>query len=303
MTEPLRHAPCNLCGADDPRVLHHASSPLPDEEGRAYHPSVDDYATHDRIVQCRRCGLVYADPVAEEAFILEQYRQVVDRLYVAEAHARAINFRRSVRTIQRFCPTGRVLDVGCAAGIFLHEAQETGWEVAGLDMSEWFVQYARDTYGLSLQRHPLLAAPFAPGGFDAVALMDVLEHLSQPKENLRRARELLRPGGLLYLTTPDYDSVVARLFRERWWCIRKAHIFYFSRRTLRRMLAEAGFEVLQVSTYGRTFSLGYWLGRIAHFNRPLFGFLFGLVRGLGLARLPVPVNLGDQMEVVARSRA
>lgn len=292
---------CNLCGADDARVVHEASVVRPGGmEVRAYNPSVDDYAVHDRIVECRRCGLVYANPVDEEAFILDQYRQVVDQQYVAEAEARARNFRRSLRTIRRYQSPGRILDVGCAAGIFLREARSAGWEVEGLDLSEWFVAYARTHSGLELTRSSLLGAPYEEGRFDAVVLMDVLEHMSQPKENLRRAFRLLRPGGILYLTTPDSSSLAARFLKGRWWCIRKAHLYYFSRRTLRRMLEETGYTVVVESTYGRTFSLGYWMGRVSHFARPVMDAACRLTRALGLERIPVYVNLGDQMEVVAR---
>jgi hypothetical protein len=96
-------------------------------------------------------------------------------------------------------------------------------------------------------------------------MIDVVEHLPDPRATLRAAASLLREGGLLYLLTPDVESVSARLLRSRWWGLRPAHLYYFSPATLSALLGQVGFEVVLIKSYGRIFTYGYWLSRVRHY--------------------------------------
>ena len=142
--------------------------------------------------------------------------------------------------------------------------------------------------------------PLPPGQFDAITLIDVIEHLAEPKAVLMAARRLLTPHGVLCVNTPDIESLPSRLLQARWWGIQEAHLTYYSRTTLTRLLEASGLTVVAVRRHARTFSWRYWASRLAH--APLVG-APRLARWMdqqpwreGLLTL----NLGDQLEVVAR---
>lgn len=105
---------------------------------------------------------------------------------------------------------GRLLDIGCAGGTFLAEARKAGFDVAGLEINEAMAKSARARYGLDVTCAPIECAEIE-GLFDAVTLMDVLEHVPEPLEALRRIHGWLRPGGVLFIRGPLVTGLVARL--------------------------------------------------------------------------------------------
>lgn len=143
---------------------------------------------------------------------------------------------------------GRLLEVGAFDGLFLEAARAAGWDVAGTEIDADAAVDARRR-GAVMHVGPLATAPFAPGVFDAVALRDVIEHLPDPRGDLARIAALLRPGGALYVWTPNFDSLTRRIYGQRWGAVVFPwHFSYFTAATLRAMLEGAGFDVVSLAT-------------------------------------------------------
>jgi 2-polyprenyl-3-methyl-5-hydroxy-6-metoxy-1,4-benzoquinol methylase len=138
---------------------------------------------------------------------------------------------------------GRVLDVGAGDGYFLNAAQAAGWQVEGVELSAPRVARAREWFGLTLHSCDLASAPFAAGSFSAVTMLQLLEHLHDPAAVLRRGHELLQPGGLLLLSTPNVLAYARKQRGVDSWRIPR-HLFFFSPRTLLQTVEAAGFRVL-----------------------------------------------------------
>jgi hypothetical protein len=138
--------------------------------------------------------------------------------------------------------------------------------------------------------------------FDVVTLWDVIEHVGDPLEELRRVHNLLKSDGLVVVHTIDISSFFARLMGSRWPWLMEMHLYYFSRRTLRQMLQKAGFSVLDIRPQGRYLRLGYLMNRVAALVPWLGRPLEWLVSRLGLRRVPVAVNLGDLCTAYAVKR-
>jgi SAM-dependent methyltransferase len=206
-----------------------------------------------------------------------------------------------LHTIKRFATHGRLLDVGCSTGYFLNAAR-LDFATLGIEPSEWAAAFARNQLHLEVLTGTLENLDLPREGFDVVVLNDVIEHLTDPRAALLRVKDLLRPGGLLYLVTPDIDSLSARLLRSRWWGLRPAHIYYFSPRTLRDLLHETGFEVELVKSYGRIFTWGYWLTRLKNYPRFVHRAVGGVVTTLQLENKLLYIDTRDSMEVCARRR-
>jgi 2-polyprenyl-3-methyl-5-hydroxy-6-metoxy-1,4-benzoquinol methylase len=308
---------CNLCGRDDwfvrfPATLHTLDMGMSDDLGNgagAQTPSVaafrctsPGYGSHPQIVQCRHCGLVYANPRWSPEEILAAYTAVEDDTYVAEREGRELTFSRHLRVLERIIGPAegrRLLDVGAYIGVFVEVAAAGGWDAWGVEPSEWAAAEAQQR-GLNVIQGTLDTLRTQP--FDVITMWDVIEHLTDPAAVLRQIHDRLRPGGWVAVHTMDIDAPIARLMGARWPWLMDMHLYYFSRRTLAAMLAECGFEPAWTGAQGRYLRLGYLSSRVAAFN-PAFGRIAGsLVQRTGLQGKALSVNFGDLLTMVARRR-
>ncbi|HNR95776.1 MAG TPA: class I SAM-dependent methyltransferase [Anaerolineae bacterium] len=291
---------CNLCGADDTRLI-----------------AVIDQL---RIVRCKRCGLTYVNPRLAQSELQEIYTEsyydhdgIVNGLeffgyedYVADEENIKLTFADRLRTIEKLTAPGRLLDIGCATGFFLALARDNGWQVVGTEVSTFSAGYARERLGLDVRLGTLKSLGFEAGSFDTVTMWDVLEHVTDPMAELGEIARILRTGGVLSIITPDAGSLVARILGDRWEEYRRVreHVYFFSRRTLSRMLNEVGFEILKVESAGKFFYLGPALERLKYYtwDGAITLAASKLVYRLGLGRLRVRVNPFTKMTVYARKR-
>ncbi len=289
---------CPLCGASDEETLFERT---PSDEGAfATEMTTDVFTSYGRIARCRRCRMAYRNPREPDGRILAAYAALQDGEYLGEAECRAMNGLLSLKTIKRHVTRGRLLEVGCSTGFFLSSAR-LDFDCAGIEPSAWAAQIARERLRLDVHAGPIETYEAAPASFDVVVMIDVIEHLVSPRAAVERAAVLLRPGGLLYVVTPDIGSLSARLLRSYWWGLRPAHLSYFSRATLVRMLGEAGFEVRQVGSYGRIFTYGYWLSRLASYPWLLRRAIGAAASALREDKI-VYINTRDSVEIVAARR-
>jgi 2-polyprenyl-3-methyl-5-hydroxy-6-metoxy-1,4-benzoquinol methylase len=202
------------------------------------------------VARCLSCALVYVDADLDRAALealydRDYYEGDVFADYFGEREARIASGHHRVRSIARLNPTGRLLDVGCAAGFFLVAASER-YEVTGVEVSAFAARYAREEFGLRVFTGELVDAPLQEGEFDVVTMWDVIEHLPDPRAALAQAARVMRPGGLLVLTTGDAEGRLARRNLEQWNLMTPpAHLTFFSPRTLEQLLNASGFEVLR----------------------------------------------------------
>jgi 2-polyprenyl-3-methyl-5-hydroxy-6-metoxy-1,4-benzoquinol methylase len=291
---------CNLCGGDDFDVVFNSPHRVPaGDQMAAFVASTDRFDRYGQIVKCRGCGLVYTNPRPLPSGIRQGYRTTVDPEYAEEDSSRSINAHLSLHTLRRFAKKGRLLDVGCATGFFLNAAR-LDFETIGIEPSEWAADYARTRLRLDVLTGNLEEVAIESGSFDVVTLIDVIEHVTDPKAALQRVSGLLKPGGWLYLVTPDIGSLSARLLRGRWWGLRPAHLYYFSQATLRSMLQAAGLHVELLAPYGRIFTYRYWLSRLKSYPSVVHRTVARFVRAFGVEDKFLYLNTRDSMEVCAR---
>lgn len=228
---------------------------------------------------------------------------VEDLAYAAEEVNRLATVHDYLAFVRRHCPRpGRLLDAGCATGVFAGAAQQAGWEVTGADASVWAVERARARCASArFIAGPLADASFAPGSFEAATLWDVLEHLSDPAATVRRLHEWLVPGGWLFLNLPNADSWIARCMGRRWVLLLREHLWYFSPSTLRALLAPLGFAVIETRPNRVRFTVATIGGRLTQYP----GFAGVVGRGLvsvpAVGRLSLRFPIGE-MNVAARRR-
>jgi SAM-dependent methyltransferase len=140
-----------------------------------------------------------------------------------------------------------VLEVGCGAGYFLSAAQAAGFEAWGTEISSsGLSRLAGRGFRVLDGELPKLGLP--AGHFDAVVLIEVVEHLREPGVYLAEVRRVLREGGALLLTTPNFGSLSRRLLGNRWRIITAEHLVLFSPQGIRLAISAAGLHLLSVSS-------------------------------------------------------
>ncbi|MHB8901095.1 MAG: class I SAM-dependent methyltransferase [Thermoguttaceae bacterium] len=160
-------------------------------------------------------------------------------------------------------PRPQALELGCAGGRFLEMLRERGWQAEGLEPAEGPVAEARRR-GFRVHHGPIAPGIFPPRSQDAVFAWMVLEHLHDPRMALAEIRSILRPGGWLVFSVPNWACAERWLMGRYWYPLEPPiHLHHFTPRTLRRILVEAGFERIEVIHQRNVFnvmgSLGLWL--------------------------------------------
>jgi SAM-dependent methyltransferase len=156
--------------------------------------------------------------------------------------------RATFRGFPRYVPGGTALDVGCGSGAFLLVLQRYGWKVRGVEVTAAAAEAAR-SLGLDVHTGEITDDVFSPEEFDFIHMSHVIEHMSSPVTALRRVRELLRPGGVLYVETPNIASLGFKLWKRYWFPLESPrHLWLFTPRTLAQALRVAGFETGGVRT-------------------------------------------------------
>jgi 2-polyprenyl-3-methyl-5-hydroxy-6-metoxy-1,4-benzoquinol methylase len=248
----LELTPCPMCGADH-------GDPLVRTEDLLF-PGDERF----QLVSCARCGHIYQNPRPTPEAIGRYYPEDYHPFLIAVEDEptrlrrmdRAFGLHMRTSAVHRAAGErpGRLLDVGCATGVFLDGMRRLGWQVQGVEPSPYAVRYARERFGLDVFEGLLERAELPAASFDAITMWDVLEHVHEPRPVLAELSRLLRPGGVLVLSLPNPDSLEARLLADHWlgWDLPR-HLNLFRPAQLRAHLAEHGMPVERI----RSFTAGH----------------------------------------------
>lgn len=256
------------------------------------------------LLQCTGCGFVTADIALsreelERIYGAPYFRGQEYRDYVGDRAVLVRQFQLRLRTLLRFVPSerrGRLFEIGAAHGFFLDIARSQFQQVSGIDLSREAAAHARDVVAGDFLDYPLA------GPLDVVCMWDTVEHLAQPAEYIEKIAAHLQPGGLLALTTGDIGSLLARWRKAKWRQIHPpSHLHYFSKKTLRLLLAKYGFEVCYTGyagCYRSADTVAYLVLSLKHGMPDLYRKL----RTAGLLHWSFYSNLYDIVYMIARKR-
>ncbi|NNU43652.1 class I SAM-dependent methyltransferase [Ramlibacter montanisoli] len=210
------------------------------------------------VVRCAACGLMRTNPrPAPESMGLyypaDYGPYLGSRVEAAGPARRRSLFARLLGPLLRFnteelpaLPPGRMLEVGCASGAFLHRMAQRGWQVQGIEYSDGAAQAAR-ALGYPVHTGSLETAPAPDAPVDLVVGWMVLEHLHDPVAGLRKLRACAKQGAWLVLSVPNAGSFEFRVFRRNWYALQlPTHLQHFTPRTLDRLLAAGGWKMEKV---------------------------------------------------------
>lgn len=269
---------------------------------------------YPRIVKCDECKLIYTNPrikkeylskIYDESYFKNKNSEVLGyENYIFDRNKIEKTFNRRLKSLKKnvHSTPGRLLDIGCAAGFFLNVAKKQGWTVSGVEISQYAADYARDRF-----HHNVILGNFDDidnlKKFDCVTLWDVIEHVPDPKFTLRKISTILNNSGLLIISTPDVGSIPAKVTRHRWvgFKLSDEHLTYFSISTLRKLLEDTGFELIDHRTTGKYVSLEMLSDRIGLYL-PFLGKAMKFLISFFKLKMTIYVSSMDIMMVTARKK-
>ena len=256
----LKYVDCNFCGEDNTRFLFKLN------------------VTGNNVVECMNCGLIYVNPQNDRRFYHRLYSSskyfknpvgthigYLDYLEEKEIHM--MNAERRLKSIEVYTNGSRILDIGCATGFFLDVARRKGWDTYGVELSEWASEHAKKGLELNVFCGELKEARFDDNFFDVVTLYGTIEHILDPMAEFLEVERILKPGGLIIVSTEDVDCFLSHLQGKKYAAFkREEHTYFFKKKMVFRMLEKAGFKVIKARDEGTLMPADYLLKRLREFS-------------------------------------
>ena len=245
--------------------------------------AIQQIDTECNLCRCKACEYVFDNPRPNQQEIRAFYSQQGKYdSWLSDAAARDALWQRRLKMMLRHHAAGNLLDVGTGIGQFLHQAKPYFSEVAGTEVSDSAIRIARERYGLSIEPGSIEELTLPNSSFDNVTLFHVLEHVPDPVRLMRRCHQLLRPKGIVVIAVPNDvlawgsglkklgKRVGIRTFRKfsrtagipKAGTSREIHLSHFTPAVLRRLLTNAGFEIVNEGLDPYYAASGLW--KLAH---------------------------------------
>lgn len=202
-----------------------------------------------RFHRCTNCDLVRIDPQPTDEVLAKIYGAHYYDAWGLQTdkgdveRIKATTFRFNLGDLGTPKKGQKLLDCGAATGFLMGVAQEMGYEVYGVELSEYGANAIAERFGKDrVHQGQLEDANFDGKRFDVISMYDFIEHVRDPEAVLRNAFELLAPGGAISITTPDTSTLTHKVMRSHWSHYKVEHIFYFNRDNLKQLLERVGFR-------------------------------------------------------------
>lgn len=199
-------------------------------------------------MKCQSCSFVFCKPIPTQEELNAVYEGYGRNDYLSDLTIEA--YERVLDSFEPYRKTNRLIDVGCGIGYFLEVAKRRGWEVYGTEYTEEAVSICEGK-GASMQLGPLNTANYEAESFDIICSFEVIEHINNPLLELASFNKILRKGGLVYCTTPNFNAVERYQLGADWNVLTyPEHLSYYTPKTLKRVFKEAGFSTKKMLATG-----------------------------------------------------
>jgi 2-polyprenyl-3-methyl-5-hydroxy-6-metoxy-1,4-benzoquinol methylase len=267
-----------------------------------------------RFERCRNCTVLFTAPLSEQE-VVSHYTsgallegpgekspippsELLFPPWKHREHAHLLNRLAALGTDH-----GRLLDVGCLWGSFLNQAHKSGFDVVGIEPFGKAATYVKDVLNLNASQGTLRSAQFPPDSFDVVTILDVIEHLTDPVAELKEAHRVVKPGGLLAVSTPNVGSLIPtvvnterRLLGRQWFPFDNPpwHLWGFTKRSIKTCCESAGFAIESVDPLDSSLKTTNLDAGSTHWKKKAFQSVGAVSDMLGFS---------DRMAVFARKAA
>lgn len=206
------------------------------------------------IVNCKSCGFKFTNPRPDEANVGQYYKSdsyishsntskgIMAKLYHA---VRKYTLQGKLALINQLAnKKGKLLDVGCGTGMFIHCCQEAGWTVKGIEPDSDAGKFAKELNKVQIESQIL--GSYTEEQFDVITMWHVLEHVHQLNETAQWLNQRLAKDGHLIIAVPNHESKDAHIYQEQWAAYDvPRHLYHFSQKSIKQLMANHGFQLAE----------------------------------------------------------
>lgn len=290
---------CRFCKKGKIKLLFSANKGNGDEV-KNFACTNSAFGRHGPIVKCEDCLLIYLDEDTPQKTITTYYQVVEDPVYFEEQGARQKTFEKYLVNLEKIFPKkGKLLDIGTNTGLFVKLARDSGWDAIGLEPNRWAVEYAKKEFGLKLINKPFEENTFKKESFDVVTMWDVIEHFTNPAEEVKKVYKFLKHNGVFAFSTVDPESPFAKMFGTRWSWYMEMHRVFWTRSAARSELGKIGFKKIIFKPHFRFLSMGYLSTRTEAVHPIISNSLTKITNLLHIGKFIVPYYANDLYDCYA----
>lgn len=225
------------------------------------------------IVKCRQCGLIFVINSNDNNQIynldyFQNSKYYSDYFGNCENYIKIFSDRFKIIS-SYFSEPGSILDIGCASGYFLEVALKNNWNCRGLDIVEGIDRFASPLIRDKIIIYKNISdIEFGNSVFDIITFFDSLEHFKHPTEYIKRCRKWLKDDGLLVITVPNIESYFSKILGKRWpHFVPEEHLYYFTKKTLSKLLVQNSFEIIKFEKLYYRFQLSEILNKFFNMRK------------------------------------
>ena len=228
--EYLQNIHCDVCNNKDPKEF-----------------SLKFTRSDFNATECSKCGFVFIPQFYREQIPYEDYRDeaVLESVRRGNNYIKYRRHRLRLKLIKKYKKSGSLYDIGVGWGHFLHTAKRMGFDASGVEISELMHHYANTDLELDVAHDNFFNLDLPENHFDVATMWDVLEHIDNPAAAVQKAHSIIKDNGYFVMQVPQIDSKVAKKQKEKWSMMSIEHINYFSRKTIKTLLENNGFEIVK----------------------------------------------------------
>ena len=208
------------------------------------------------ILECPKCSIQYLYPYPTESELNEIYSEGYAAWGIGNedtfSEMKKAKFRKLLKYTAKYCNKGNLLDFGCGPGYLMEEAKKIGFNVYGAEFGEYAANIAKNKFGeYRIFAGNIENCKFQDNFFDIVIMSDLLEHIVNPVSSLKKVNAILKNtvnsngGGYCMITTPNTNSLTAKLLKSKWHRYMLEHLVYFNKNSMEKLAELTGFKVIK----------------------------------------------------------
>ncbi len=205
------------------------------------------------MVKCLACSFVFAQRIPTVAELEKHYEGYRRNDYLSPLTIK--RYEELLDKLEPYRKTNNLIDVGCGIGYFLEVAKKRGWNVYGTEYTDSAVEIC-ESKGISMKKGELNPDNYPEGFFDIITSFEVIEHINNPCQELLKFNKILRVGGCVYITTPNFNSLLRYVLKQDYSVITYPdHLSYYTPKTLKKVFSDNGFHKKWIKTIGISITL------------------------------------------------
>ncbi len=204
------------------------------------------------LMHCIECGFVFCKKIPSDKELETHYNSYPRTNNISSITVK--RYHQLLDSFEKYRQTNNILDVGCGDGHFLEIAKQRGWNVYGTEFTDKAIELCIEK-DINVKKGALNVLNYKENSFDVITSFEVIEHINNPIEEINLFNVLLRKNGLLYITTPNFNSLSRYILKQNWNIIEyPEHLSYYSKKTIRKLLVKNGLRKIKIETTGFSFS-------------------------------------------------